>query len=198
MHAAGHQEVARTFGRRLGEDRRLDVEEALLVEVLPHRHRDAVPQDDVLLQGRAAQVEVAVLEPRLFRHRLLAVDEERRRLRFVEQADGGGPHLDLAGGQLGVHRVGRAAFHQAFDADDELAAQPLGLLDQCGVVLHDHLRDAVAVAHVEEHDRAEVAHLLHPAEQHRALVDVGGPQRAAGVRTSERSELLSHESAPSW
>ena len=35
MHAAGHEEVARAFRRRLGQDRRLDFPEALLVEVVP-------------------------------------------------------------------------------------------------------------------------------------------------------------------
>ena len=33
MHAARHEIVARPFGRRLGQNRRLDLEEALLVEV---------------------------------------------------------------------------------------------------------------------------------------------------------------------
>jgi hypothetical protein len=52
MHAARHQVVARPFGRRLGQDRRLDLEEALLVEVLPHRERRLVAQDHVLLEPR--------------------------------------------------------------------------------------------------------------------------------------------------
>ena len=47
MHAARHEEVARAFGRRLGENRRFDLPEALLVEVVPQRQRDRVAQPDV-------------------------------------------------------------------------------------------------------------------------------------------------------
>ena len=84
MDAARHQEVARAFGRGLGQDRRLDLVEALLVEVPAQRHRDAVPQADVVLQLRPAQVEIAVLQPRLFRDVLVLGDRERRRLGLVE------------------------------------------------------------------------------------------------------------------
>ena len=69
MHAARHEKVARAFGRGLGEDRRLDFPEALLVEVVPQRQRDAVAQPDVALQPRPPQIEVAVLEPRSLRRR---------------------------------------------------------------------------------------------------------------------------------
>ena len=48
MHAARHEVVARALRRRLGEDRRLDLEEAVRVEVAPDRRRHPVPQDDVL------------------------------------------------------------------------------------------------------------------------------------------------------
>ena len=46
------------------------------------------------------------------------------------------------------------------DPDDEFRPQLLGLLEQRRVVLHHDLREAVAVADVEEDQRAQVAHLL--------------------------------------
>ena len=87
VDAARHEIVARPFRRRLREDRRLDLEEALLVEVAADLERHLVPQDHVLLQPLAPQVEVAVAQPHLFGDRGVFVDRERRRLRVVQQPD---------------------------------------------------------------------------------------------------------------
>src|SRR5581483_3376994 len=40
MHATGHQKIARPFGRGLGENRRLDLEKALLTQVVANSQRD--------------------------------------------------------------------------------------------------------------------------------------------------------------
>ena len=103
------QEVARALGRGAGEHRRLDLDEPLAVEELAHRPSDPVPQLDRVAHPLAAQVEVAVAEPRLLpdlaRERL---DLERRRVGVGEQRGVGDPQLDLARRQLGVDRLGRA------------------------------------------------------------------------------------------
>ena len=52
--------------------------------------------------ARAAQVEVAVLEPGLLADGDPLVDLERQRRRRVEHLDERGDDLDLAGGQVGV------------------------------------------------------------------------------------------------
>jgi hypothetical protein len=44
MDARRHQEVARAFRRRRGQDRRLEFEEALLLHALAHRVDDLAPQ----------------------------------------------------------------------------------------------------------------------------------------------------------
>ena len=100
MHAARHEVVARPFRRGLGQHRRFDLEEPLLVEVLPDRHRRAMAHDQVALHARAAQVDVAVLEARLFGDLDLVGDHERRRLRLVQQADLGRADLDRPGRDL--------------------------------------------------------------------------------------------------
>ena len=78
------------------------------------------------------------------------------------------------------------------NGDDELGAQPLGPLEQRLVAFDDHLGDAVAIADVDEQQRAEVADAVHPAEQDDVRADVGGAQRAAGMSASQRTELFSH------
>ena len=143
MHAARHEEVARAFRRRLGENRRLDLPEALLVEVVPERQRDAVAQPDVALQPRPAQIEIAILQPRLLGDVRVLGNRERRRLGLVEDAQLARAHLDLAGRHVGVDRLRRAALDPAEDRDDELRPQPLGALEQRVVAFDDHLRVAV-------------------------------------------------------
>jgi hypothetical protein len=75
MHAAGNQKIARAFGRGFGQNRRFDLEKALLAEALADRQRNFVAQAEVVLHLGPAQVHVAVLEPhflvldRLFRGR---------------------------------------------------------------------------------------------------------------------------------
>ena len=76
--------------------------------------------------------------------------------------------------------------------------KPLGRRDERVVVADDDLRHAVAIAEVDEHERAEVADAVHPAEQHDILSGVGSGQRAAGVGPGECAEtvdIISRESS---
>ena len=136
-------------------------------------------QDEVALQGRAAQVEVAVLHPQVIAAVRHLFDGEGRGLRLVEDGDLLGRHLDVARGHLGVLR--RTFDYPARDLDDELAAQSGRSLAGRSrrVLLDDNLGDAVAVAQVDEGHRTEISHFLHPPCQGDALVDVSGSQTAA-------------------
>jgi hypothetical protein len=66
VHAAGHQVVARAFGRGLGQHRRLDVDEAVGIQELAHLHGHPVAQHQVVLHVGAAQVQHAVGQARGF------------------------------------------------------------------------------------------------------------------------------------
>ena len=84
--AAGDEEVAGALRGRAGQHRRLDVDEALAVEELAHRRGHPVAQHQRLAHLLAAQVEVAVAQPRvLARLAGVALDLEGRRLRVGEQ-----------------------------------------------------------------------------------------------------------------
>ena len=61
------------------------------------------------------------------------------------------------------------------DRNHVLRAQPLRQADERLVVAHDDLRDAVAIANIDEDERAEVANAMHPAEQDDVLADVARP-----------------------
>ena len=157
MHAARHEEVARALGRRLGQNRRFDLPEAVGVEVAANRHRHAVAQADVVLQARPPQIEIAVAQPHVLGHRRVLGDLERRRLRFVEHADLAREHLDLAGRELRIDRVFRSALDRSGDADDELGAQPLGAAISASFSRTTTCDTPGAVADIDEGDAAEIA-----------------------------------------
>ena len=62
MYTGRHEVVARALRGGLGQHRGLDLEEAVIVEVVAGNLRYAVAQHQVLLHGRTAQIEVAVLQ----------------------------------------------------------------------------------------------------------------------------------------
>jgi hypothetical protein len=186
LRAARHEVVARAFGRRLGEHRRLDVDEAVAVEVLAHRARDRVTQAQPFLHHVATQVDVTVLEPRLFLD--LFVELERDRLRAVQHLDLAREQFDLPGRQVGVGRAGRPRPHRARDLQHPFVAYALGLGEhRRRVGIEDHLQQAVAIAQVDEDDAAVVAPAVHPAghrhgRSDEALVDLAAVMGTHGHR----------------
>src|SRR5204863_6052620 len=67
MQARRHQEVARAFRRGRGQDRRLELEETLLLHAAADRIDDLAALDDVGVQLLATQVEETVFQPYVLR-----------------------------------------------------------------------------------------------------------------------------------
>ena len=78
-------------------------------------------QAEVALHVVAAQVEVAVAKPRQLVHPVL-VELERQRLAARDDLERVDLELDLAGREIRVDRVGRAADELALGAEHELVA----------------------------------------------------------------------------
>ncbi|MNC84711.1 hypothetical protein D3C83_02720 [compost metagenome] len=165
MHARGHQVVARAFRRRARQHRGFDVDEALPVEKVAHRHRRAVAQPQVLLHGRAAQVEHAVLEAHRFRQ-VVVVHLEHRRQRRVQYFDRLRQHFHFPALKVGIDRAHGPLAHLARHAQHEFAAQPVRGPESLRRirVAHD-LHQALAVPQVDEDNAAVIAAPVHPAEQ---------------------------------
>jgi ribosomal protein S18 acetylase RimI-like enzyme len=171
MHAAGHEVVARAFRRALGQHRRLDVDEAVLVQELADFHRDAVAQHQVVLHVGTAQVQHAVRQTGRLAE-VFFVDLEGDGHRRVQHLDLVAEHLDLAGHEVGVLGAGRARAHLADDLEAVLAADVFGDLEAVGAVgVADDLDQAFAVAQVDEDDAAMVAAAVGPAHQGHGLVE---------------------------
>jgi hypothetical protein len=76
----------------------------------------------------------------------------------------------------------------AHDGDNELRAKALGVGDEGVVVSRDDLGDALAVAHIDEDQRPEVSHAVHPAKEDDILAHFADAERAAGVCARQFSQ----------
>src|SRR6185437_5909443 len=93
----------------------------------------------------------------------LGVDRERQRLGLGENLERRDLHLDLAGRQLGIDRLGRAPNHLAADRDHAFELQRVDLLEERRGDVDDALRDAVMIAQIDEEKLAVIALPVDPA-----------------------------------
>ena len=168
IYAAGHQVVARALGRGTRHEWRLDLEEALRVQVFANGDGDLMAQFDVAMQFGPAQVDIAILEAHLFVGQHRVGGREGQGLAVVQNAQLVGNHFDFAGGDVLVDGVGLAQLHVADDRNYKLGAHRGGpVVDfSAGIGGDDRLRDAAAIAQVKEDKIAEVAPLVHPSHEH--------------------------------
>lgn len=168
VDARRHEVLARALGRALEQRGRLDLDEFLGVKIIAHGLRRLVPHQEVFLHLGPAQVEIAVGQAQVLVDLVATgvVERERRRVGDVEDLEPVGRNLDLAGGQRGVDGAVRAHHDLAADGDHRLRLEVGGLRAEAGVVLRVelHLREALAVAQVDEDDAAVVADGIHPAQ----------------------------------
>ena len=138
-------------------------------------------QNQVALQGRTPQIEVAVLHAQVVAAVRHLLDGEGGHLGFVQHDHLLGGHLDVPGGHLRVLRLAFDDFTD--DLDDPFAAHRAGHGAGFGrgVFLDDDLGDTVTVPEVDEGHGPEVSDFLHPPGQGDGFVDVAGPEAAAGM-----------------
>ncbi len=181
MQAAGYQVIARAFGRRRTEDRRLEFGEALVDHPAAQARDDPVAQHDVLVNPLAPKVDEAVLEADILWVFLLARDGQRQFLGRRLNCGGLGKDLDIAGRQVGVARFLRTCLHHAVDGDDALGLQRIQQGERLAVLVRHDLRDAVMVAQVDEQDTAMVALAVDPAGQANGLADIAFAKLCASM-----------------
>ena len=173
IHAAGHNEVASTLGRTVHQDRRLYLEEALLVEVTAYLEGKLVAQLKVLANARATQVEVTILHAKVVAAITLLFNRERRRQALVQYVQLRDEYLDVARRKVLV--LGIALGNLALCLDDELASQTSRLLTKLfrSIFVEGKLGNAVTVSQVNKHKSPQVVDALHPTCQGDFLSYVG-------------------------
>ena len=189
MDARRHEEVARAFGRRGGEDRRREFVEADCVHLVAQRRDDAGAGHDVLVQRLAAKVEEAVLEAGVFRIVRLAENRQRQFGRLRQHFDLGRKDLDGAGGEFAVLGAGGARADLAVNPDHPFRTHLLGRLECGGIGVGHHLGHAVVVAQVDEENAAVIAHAVDPAGKAGFAACMFGAEPATGVA----AVTVSHE-----
>ena len=102
IHAAGHEIIARALRGTLRQHRRFHFQEALLVEKGPYAGGHIVAQCQQPLHAGPAQVQISVLETEGIGDLGAVFDNERRRLRFVEDLHALHKDLNVARGQFGI------------------------------------------------------------------------------------------------
>ena len=182
MEPRRDEEVARAFGRRRGQDRRLELEEARARHPAADRRDDLRTAHDVPVELLAAKIEEAVGEPGLLGIFLVAEHRHRQFARRRQHLDLLHEHLDRAGRQVRIHRFRRPRLDLAVDPDHPLGAHLLRRIEGGGIRIGHHLGQAVVVAEVDEQQSAVVADAVHPAGEADGLADVLGAERAAGLR----------------
>jgi len=133
------------------------------------------------VHARAAQVEIAIAQARLFAGGHFVFDLEGRRLRIIEDVQPRGHHFDFTCSNFRIRLL--AAQDASLDRDNEFRAQLFGFRMRLGVqlLIEDDLRDAGAVAEVNENQLAEVAAAMHPAHEDDVLIGVRGAECTAIV-----------------
>ena len=196
--AARHEKVPRPLRGRAREHGRLDLDEALAVEVVARRAADLIPQQEVPQHRRPAEIQVPVLEPQGLGRLLGLVEREGQGLRLVQDAQTPGRHLDLARGEVGVHGARRPPLDRPLHRQDELHPDPSRDLVGRGVdggVEHE-LRHPVAVPEVHEDEAAVIAAPGRPPHQGDRPAGVAGAQCAARMRAAHPSEGFRHVRLP--
>ena len=132
-----------------------------------------------LVQGLAAQIEVAVLEADFLGVVGLAEHRQRQLGGFRQQCHRHHLHFDLAGGQFGDFTAGRPCARRL--ADDALGAQAIDGLEARRAGAQHQLRQAIVVAQVDKDQPAVIALAVNPTRDANGLAGIGGAKRAAGV-----------------
>ena len=124
-----------------------------------------VTQHQRVLQRIAAQVQVPVFHADILSAVALVFDGEGRGDALVEDVDG--VHLDFDVARIHLRVLALALQDFAGSLDDEFPSQRSGGFHQLGggVGLHHQLRDAIAVAQVDEGHSSQFTGLLDPSGQ---------------------------------
>src|SRR5690554_359330 len=166
VSTAWHQIVTRTFRGCAGQDRCLDIEKAVVFQIVADVMRDFGTEPQLALNFRTTQVDIAVTQAHILTHLLVFVQLERRGFGLVQNDQFLAQHLDLAGAHLlvdGAFRTptyGTAHFNHVFVAD--AVSQIEAFLT---VRVEHHLSDAFTVAKVEKNHSAMVTATVYPAAE---------------------------------
>jgi hypothetical protein len=195
IQPARHKVVAGALRRAATEHRRLDVDEAKFVEVVPHDLDDPAPQKHVFLHRRPAEIEPPVLEPYFLARQFGRVGMKNGGLGLVEHAKTLDGDFDSARGELGVGGALRPHTNRARHGDHPFGPHGAGRRSDVSRAAgsRHHLRAAPAIAEIDEDHSLVVTDAVHPAAQRDGVGKMVRTQFTAGMGSEHGGKpLLSH------
>ena len=157
-----NDEISRTLGCGLDQNRCLHLTELLLVQRLSYHDRDTISQQKTLLHLVSSKIQVSKFQSRVLLRIRLVLNQKRWCLARVQNSHVGHVDLDLTRRSVLV-RVLTSALHITRDLKYELSSDLLSSLVhllRISSVLNDTLRDTVSVAKIDEHERTLISAFL--------------------------------------
>ena len=193
VHPRGHQKVARALRRGFDQHGGLQLDKPVLVKIVAGDLRDAVAHQDVVLQIRPPQIQIAVFQPDRLGGGGMFHDLKRRGFRFVQNPQLLHRDLHIAGGDGIVFR--RADPHPAARRQHILTAHRKRFVKHraIGGFVKCQLHNAAAVAQVHKNQLTQVALALYPAANRHFRALVGGAQIAAIMRAFQSLQCFRHD-----
>ncbi len=159
-----------------------------------------MPQVQVRLQLRAAQVEISILQTQIFARECFrtGIELKRRRARVVQRQQLPRVYFDVASREFRIARILITGNHVAHHRDHVFVPQFLRLRVRVRRVfsVEDNLSDTGAVAQIDKCEFTKIATLRDPTHQHYLLADINGTQISARMRAFQISEVIQHSSYP--
>ncbi len=113
----------------------------------------------------APQIEIAVLEADILARTVILCHLKRQHIGGGLQLRAGDEDLDLSRRHLRVDRLGGAGAHVAVDGDDRFHAPFPDRFNQRRTLIDHALRQAKAVAQIDEQNPAMIAHAVDPSRK---------------------------------
>ena len=183
MQAGRHQIVAGAFRAARGQDRSLELVEAVRGHITAHLRDHLAAEHDVPVQFVAAQIEETVFQAHRLGRAVVLRDQKRDHFGVAENLHVGRLDLNLAGRELRIDRAFGTGDHFAVETHHRLHPPAFQRLIEGAFRIDHHLRDAVVVAQVDEDHAAVVADAVNPPGEADGLPNVCLAEFAAGVGT---------------
>ena len=199
VSTARHQVIASAFWRGAGQDRRLDIEEAVLVQEATDAGGHARTQTQLLEHFRATQVEEAITQAGFFADVGELVERERRGFRFVQHFKLVAQHFDHARRHVGIGGTGRTQANLTGDLDHVFAAHAIGGSEGFSAVrVEHHLGQTVTITDIEENHPTVVTATVNPSAKGNFLAFQAFVQLAAIMAAHHGSGFASRNSKFGW
>ena len=181
MDAAGHQEIAGAFGGGFDEGGRLDLQEAIFIEVVSGDLGHLVAEHQVFLQLRTAQIQVTIFQAEHFIGFGAVHDLKGRRFGLAQNTQLGDEHFDVTGGDF--FALALPFPNGAHSGDHIFTAQAGSLLENflIGIITESQLEQAGAIPQICEDQAAQVTLPLDPAADGDGFPNVFRAQSATVV-----------------